>query len=204
MTKGELIESIVIQLNGGRLTSDSKIRREDVNVLLAAAINYATIAQYRANKDETGDNEFPQDFVSTYPNVEVQVDDDRELSYIDLPTGILSLPKNYGLQSVSAMKGNNLFVQINFMDRQNVSYYANSYADTTLYWLEGERVYFQNIATDKVLVRLIQSIKELEDDDVLPISAGLEIDVLKIMSEWFSGQKQMPADMKPDNNNNLN
>lgn len=204
MIKSELIDLIVIKCNGGKLTGDTKIRREDVSSLLASAINYALIAQYRIHKSETGENEFPAAFVATYPNVEVEVDDDRELSYIDLPARIIALPKNYGLQSVSPMKGNNLFVQTNFTDRHNNSYFSNSFADVTLFWQEGQRVYFQNITTDKVLVRLIQDLNDVDDDAQLPIPGGLEIDVLKIMDEWFSGQRAMPADYKPNNNGNIN
>lgn len=180
------------------------MRREDIAVLLSAAINYALIAQYRVHKSETGENEFPAAFVATYPNVEVEIDDDRELSYIDLPARIIALPKNYGLQSVSAMKGNNLFVQTNFTDRHNNSYFSNSFADVTLFWQEGQRVYFQNISTDKVLVRLIQDLNDVDDDAQLPIPGGLEIDVLKIMEEWFTGQRSYPADMKPNNSGNIN
>lgn len=204
MTKGELIESVVIKVNGGRLTADTKVHRADVEVLLASAINYATIAQYRVNKNETGENDFPESFISTYPKVPIKTDSDRDLNYLELPTGILTIPKNYGLQSVSPMKGKNVFVQISFNEIPDVNYYVNSYKDITLYWLEGQRVYFQNLPaiTDKVLVRLIQSIKDIEEDEELPVPSGLEIDILRIMDEWFSGQRKMPADYKPNNNGN--
>jgi len=203
MTKGKLIESIIIKINGGRLTSDTRVRREDVEVLLASAINYTTTSQFYINRKETGENDIPESFVSTYHNVAVLEDTDRSLRYIDLPTGILTLPKNYGLQSVSPMKGSNIFVQTNFNDRQQNEYYSNSFADISLYWLEGEKVYFQNLPqiTDKVLVRLIQSLKDIADDQELPIAAGLEVEVLKIMEAWFNGTKQIPEDLKPNNAN---
>lgn len=205
MTKGELTESIMIKVNGGRVGSDTKVRREDISILLGAAINYATIAQYGEHKRETGENEFPESFISSYPNVAVQEDSDRDLRYVDIPVAILSLPKNYGFQSASPMKGNSLFVQTSFNDRQQNAYYSNSFADITLYWLEGNRVYFQNLPqiTDKILLRLIQSLRDIADDEELPIPGGLEISILKIMDEWFMGQKAMPADYKPDNNGNI-
>lgn len=203
MTKAEIVELVLIRINGGKITGDTKIRKEDIASFLASAINYAVIRQYQINKDETGENEFPSAFIATYPNVEVEVDDDRELSYIDLPARIISLPKNYGLQSVSAMKGDSLFIQTNFTDRHNNSYFSNSFADTTLYWQEGQRVYFQNIATDKVLVRLIQDLNDVDDDAQLPIPGGLEVEVLKIMENWFMGQRATPADYVVNNNGNI-
>lgn len=205
MTKGELVESILIKVNGGRLTADTKVRKEDIAILLASAINYATVQQYGINKQVTGENEFPESFISSYPNVEVQEDSDRDLRYVDIPVAILALPKNYGFQSASPMKGNSLFVQTSFNDRQQNQYYSNSFADVTLYWLEGNRVYFQNLPqiTDKILLRLIQSLRDIADDAELPIPGGLEITILDIMDKWFTGQKAMPADYKPDNNNNV-
>ena len=206
MTKGQIIELIILRVNGGRLTNDTKVRREDVEVLLSAAINYALLGQYTLYKRETGDNNIPEPYIATYPNVETNYDQDRELYYIDLPSGIMVLPKNYGLQSVSPMKGVANFVQTNFNDRHHNQYYTNSFRDVTLFWMEGDKVYFQNLPTgvDKILVRLIQSFKELEDDDELAIPGGLEIDILKLMTEWFAGQRSFPADMKPDNSDNTN
>lgn len=203
MKKGEIVELVILKENGGVLTQDSKIKREDVTAILPAAINWAITGQFWANKQATGDSEYPSDFIATYPNVEVKTDTDRDLKYIDLPAGTITLPDDRGLQSVSPMKGTDQFIPIKLTDSHNISYYHNTFAGYTLFWRERQRVLFQNIATDKVLVRLIQSIGDIGDDEELPIPAGTEIDVLKFLDEWFSGQKAMTADYKPDNNNNL-
>lgn len=200
MKVGEMLDLLIIKLGGGRLTSDTSVRREDLSVYLAPAVNYALLKQYYVTKNEEGVSDFPEDFVATFTDVPVQFDSDRDLSYVDLPGEILSMSNNRGLRNVSAMKGADTFIQISLNDRSQVAYYPNTFAGYTLFWLEGQRIYFQNIATDKVLVRMIQSVNELDYEAELPIPAGYEVEVMKLMEEFFTGQRQLPFDNKPDNN----
>ena len=199
MTKAELIESVLIRVTGGKLTQDSKVKREDISILLAPAINWSITGQYWLNKRATGGNEYPSDFIASYP-VDVKEDTSRDLKYVDIPVGTLTLPDDQGLQTVSPMKGDDEFIPTKFQDRKHNSYYPNTFSSFTMWWREGQRVYFEKIDTDKVLLRLIQSVNNLKDDDELPIAAGAEIDVMNILNEWVTGQRALPADMKPNNN----
>lgn len=201
MTKGELIETILIRVNGGRITQDSKVKREDINALLSAAINWSVTGRYWINKKATGTNEYPSDFIASYLNVGVKTDTDRDLRYVDMPVGTLTLPDDQGTQSVSPMQGDDVYIATKFLDRKHNAYYHNTFAGNTRWWREQQKIFFLNLPdiTDKVLLRLIQSAGNLNNDDELPISAGSEIDILNILNDWFTGQRIMPADMRPDN-----
>ncbi len=200
-TKKELIYQIMTEINGGRNTQDTTVRPEDIGKYLPAAVNYAIIQQYRINKSEEGSS-LPGEFIATYEDVEVKENTKRGLKYIDLPARTIPLPKDMGVNMISPMKGSpsqgiSTFIRTTTTQLSHLQYVIKHTPDQTYYWIEGSKVYFDNLGelVDEVLVRMVASVDDIGDDVQLPIPAGLEVDVIRIVTEFFTGQRQMPAGM---------
>jgi len=202
MTKGEAISLILNKVSGGIYGQDiaKSIRREDVGTYLVAAINYVIIKQYYTDIANEGERGFPDDFIATY-QLPVLTDNSRGLKYVKLEAKPFSTIRNRGLRSVSSLRGFKQFIPTTAEELQHNEYYKGSLGDT-LYWLEGGKVFFYNLSTmvDEVLVRIVTSISDLDDDDNLPIPAGSEVEMLNITEQFFLGQRQLPKDMINNNN----
>jgi len=207
-TKGQMIEQVYLAVHGGQPSPDVNVRREDIEALIVAATNYVTVKETRARRREEAQFGWlasptvDTDFVGTY-YLDVLYDDQRGLKYSELTMKIMSLPSNDGLQQVSALQGNTPFVKLRYQFEDVGS--EGVLINQTRYWYEkvgmSERVYYKNISNvvDKVMARLVVSIDDLNDDDIVPIPSGMELEVLQLAKEWFSGQRQMPADMLNNN-----
>jgi len=208
-TKAEAVEQIYLAIHGGQPSPDVNVRREDIPLYLAAAINYVLTSEIRARKKEEridgwlgGASGIDPEFLATY-YLTIEYDDQRDLKYAALPVKLASLPANAALSTVAPLQGELPFVKM-----------KGQYEDVTVrrimpnntrYWYEKiahwERIYFTNISPiiETVMARLIASIDDLADDDVLPIPNGMDIQVMSLVKDWFSGQRQMPADMLNNN-----
>jgi len=202
-TKRELADQILLKVNGGKPSQDTRVRREDIYKYVPAAVNYAMTKQYYINSQD-GYKQLPDDFIATYESVPVQFNAARELYYVQLPARIISLPRNIGLDTISPMKGFTNFVETSFSSRQLDSYSLKHMADQVLYWIEFDKVYFEQLSdlVTELLVRMIASVDDLSPDDQLPIPPGMEVEVLKIVEEFFLEQRKIPADTLDNNNNN--
>lgn len=206
-TKGELVEQIYLRVSGGKLSDDVHIQRVDIEPYLAAAINYAMVKEIRIRKREAimngeWDSDLDPDFLGTY-YPEIQTDDQRGLRYAELPVKIQSLPGNLGLQEVFPLYGEVNFVKIKGQFEVTG---LNRVLKCPIYWFEtvgiSQRVYFKNLsrAVTKVAVRAVASIQDLEDEDVVPVPPGMEVEIIDICVGFFTGQRQMPSDMIANNN----
>lgn len=199
-TKAELVAQVLNSVNGGSSTQDSKVKREDIAHLIPAAINFVLTEQYWLNARD-GDRSFAGDFIATYPNVEIKYDDDRDLRYITLPERTVALPKDMGISAISPMRGDMSFARTTAAGGAHNSYYSKHVPGTAFWWREGQKVFFRNIPDimTKVLVRVISSGDQVNDDDPLPIPAGMEMKVVQVLREFFVGQRQLPEDMINNN-----
>lgn len=194
MRIGTIIESVYIRVKGGKLDSaDVNIKRIDIRAYLPAAINFALRKQYYLDKQQEEETSLPNSFIATYENVEIKLNEDRGLRYIDLPARVVPFPKDMGINVVAPMKGNDDFFR---MDGPYQDSHYDGYISKTRYFLEGSRIYFKNLsgAACKVLVRMMGSIDEFDDDAEAPIPAGLEPEVIQITYEFLTGQRMMPQD----------
>jgi len=201
MTKGVLIELILQSIAGGVKTQDSGryARKEDVEAYLAAAINYSLAKAYYINKAEN-EGIFPNDFIATYI-LDVEDDPIEGVRFVPLPSKILSMPANRGLRSVGPVKGDAQFVQMNFEASAHDEYYKGSIRNITGFMLIGQTIQFRNLShlVDKVKIRQVASIEDMDDEQELPIPAGMEVEVIQICTEFFTGVRSLPKDNRPNN-----
>lgn len=201
-TKAQAIDQIYLLIHGGQPSPDVNVRRADIALLMAAAINYVLTNEIRARRRESGNTDVDAEFLATY-YCDVIYDDQRGLNYILMPVQIVSIPGGAGLNSVAALQADNPFVKSK--DQYEISYLLRITPNTTYYWYERvgdqERVYFKNISpvVMKVMIRAIASINKLQDNDLIPIPDGMEMQIFPLVRDWFTGQRQMPADMVANN-----
>lgn len=204
MTKAELIEVVIQKAQGGIVNADTSraVRREDINTMLPAAINFAILQQYRLTQREEGVSEIPDSFLATYIET-VAFDSDRELNFITLSKPILGMAKNRGIRSVSSLKGDT-FIETTLTAKRHDSYYTGSTAQNITYYIEGNKIFIDNLpaVVDKVMVRAVQSANDLKDDEQVPIPAEYMMNVIDILVNHFLGTRQIPADLTNNNNPN--
>ena len=200
MKIGTIIETVYQSVLGGKPSADSKVKRIDIRAYLPAAINMAIKEEFllELQLDRDASN-LPTQFFATYEDIAVLYSEKRELRYIELPITPIMLKRDMGVSMVSAMAGDFDFVP---MMRQNqLSGYAKYLGRTVQFWIEGKKIFFNNLSpfVTEVLVKCIASADELQDDDEAPIPSGLEAKVIDTCVKYFTGMRLMPADDLQDN-----
>ncbi len=208
MTKGELIDSIYINISGGKLSDDVHLQRVDIATYLPVAINWGIQKKHREDKRDAMMDGISHKFVSadltyTYHVEEIKEDCKRNLKYIDLPVPIQSLDNNRGIVSMFPDYGGESFRKV--MGPNHFQGLEVVFSGITIFWLEqstgGDRIYIKNLSptVSSVNLQVVPSIPDLDDDDTLPIPAGYEVDIVNLCIEYFKNQRFGPVDYSPDN-----
>ena len=71
------------------------------------------------------------------------------------------------------------------------------------YWLEGDRVYYNDSVDDccgnTVIVKMVMNSGDLDPNAPFPIPSDLESEVIKNVIGLYSSMKQLPNDEQNDN-----
>ena len=208
MKKGELLESVFLNVNGGQLSADTNVRREDINAMLAPAINFVILKETRVRKRENsqfgwgGNTSMDSEFLATF-TLPVKYDDQRGKRYIEPNVKLSPLDSNRGIDTISPIKGEYDFKRLkNEFEDVGMNHL---FPNTTRFWFEyigvSQRIYFKNLpmSVQMLNLRAVAKAGDLNDDDELPLPSGTEIQVLELLTAWFTGQKMMPDDYSADN-----
>ena len=208
-TKAELAEVAYIHIKGGILSSDVPVHRVDVKAYLPAAINKVMLIATRESRREAGKDRmaFSLDthFLATY-KVSIANDTERDAKYAPLEKRVQGLSGNRGLDKVTPVQGCCEFYPAK--DRATACHLAREF-DQATYWHEKypdeDRIYFQNLPTviSEVLVRMMASFGDFEDNEVLPIPEGYEDDIIKLVVDFWNKDRVKEdegVNMKDDNN----
>lgn len=204
MTKAEIVETVLLQLSGGRLSNDVDVRREDIFVLIDAAINevmrdysHSKLTEQRARLRMYGAPGLDQavEFAVTHKLTPI-LDEDRNLYYLDVPGKIYRSGGRSGLSAVLPMQGKAVY-----KDAQSEAY-VRGLPDMGMvfYWLEivddKDRVYIMNMSTPVCQHLLTYSIKpdEAAPDDELGMPEGLDLEVVRRLVEVW--KPKHPADVE--------
>ena len=208
MTKGEMVELVYLYVSGGQLNADINIKREDISAMLAIAVNFIILKETRLRKRE-GMSELEgtesgvdSDFLGTF-YLDVQYDEQRGLYYIEPTVRVTPLPFNRGIDMVAPLQGHVNYVRMKgqFEDVGIGHVLRNQ----TRYWFErvgtAQRIYLKNIpeSVNTLMMKAVVSADDLGDDDEIPVPSGTEMEVLQVLQQWFSGEKQIPEDLRNDN-----
>lgn len=196
MTKEEIIGGAYLKLTGGYPNMDSTTWWEDVDLLLAPAVNFVMNGDYFLTKrDELEEKIIQPLFVQTYKNIDITFDNDLELKVFTLPKKPLALPKLRSITYIGDNKGN-AFVPIEQGGNQMQKYYHKFKECQTSYDIQGMQVflYYYPALLKKAMVRMVVSASDLADTDEVMLPDGGELRVMDLMVQFFIGERQLPKD----------
>lgn len=205
MTKGEAIESIYINVIGGKLSDDVNIQREDINIYFSAAVNTAIVTKIRldrreAQQDTLMSKSLSSDYIKTYRLSVVPSNEKIRDVHIKLPIRTQALDGNAGIQSVSDINRDFFYEKMGSLQQ------TRGIEDVLppFFWhesIDGDEYILIRKASflvKEVFVRLVPAIEDLEEDDQLPIPPGMETDIIEMCIAYFRKQRHDGADYKID------
>jgi hypothetical protein len=199
MTKGEIIDTVLIRINGGVLNSESAVWRVDLEAYIPAAVNYALVAMENIQIKDEGDREMPGDFVACY-ELPIQYNEDRRVDFVALTVAPIAFRSNRGIRLIID-NCNHTYAPMRETGVSGINKILKYLGHKGLYWYQGNNdifIYNKPKLANRLFVYIIKNVKSYAMDDELPIPAGMEADVMNIMYEYFTGQRQVPADRKSD------
>lgn len=198
MLQGVFIDLCLLRVNGGILTDDGAVQRADIRAYLPIALNFATTKFYYSNKTQELSRDFPSWFYTEYDGL--IIDRTGSVPKITLPKIALQMPSNQGIRRIMDDCGNT-FTPIQDGEASMINYYASSMPNLRMYLPIGlQTIFLYNVTKLAQHVNALIIIDPTQFDDAtnLPISAGLEQDVLDLMVAHFTAQRQQPGDVIAD------
>lgn len=131
--------------------------------------------------------------------VEVQYDERRKEHYFQMPKGVPILDGDQAIQ-INAVANPDYEVSIlrpgDASRIDDLRLYGAPFAR-----VEGTRVslMFFDATAEHLLVHMVTFAGDLGWDDDLPVPAEVEMRVIGIVADWFSGKRQAPPDVRVDN-----
>lgn len=196
MTKEEITGLAFLKLNEMYPTMDSSTWWEDVDLLLAPAVNYVMLGDYFFSKREEGEEKVLQPlFIQTFKNIDITYDADIEKYVFTLPKKPLKFPKNRAVPYVGTMLGDQ-FVPIEQSGGVMQQYYSGFKQEQTSYDLIGMQGVLENKPPllKKLMVKQMVSISDILDTDEVMLPEGGELAVIDLMVRFFTGEQPLPKD----------
>ena len=204
MTKGVLIEAILLQVSGGTLSYDNNVWREDIAAYLPAVIAEAAKMDAFQKRQEARADAAIAWFYEVYPALEFYkevvatpvLDEATEKYYVVLPS-LLDLPYNWNVMSARPEQS----FDVDYLRlRTPQELIGMDPMGQTFYWVikrgKVNRAYFSELPfpIQDVALLVAASPDGLEDGDELPIPAGMENHVIQTAVAFFRNQTMTPAD----------
>lgn len=199
MTKGEIKGQVYLKISGGEPSADVSVWLDDLDILVAPAVNYVNLKQYFIDANNEEERHMIQPFMLQTFTVSINNDSVRKRKYIELPATPLSLPNKRALHFVGDVRGKSWIpLQQNGGDMQE--YYCKFKKGIVSYEAEGKRCYLYNETPfdTQALVKMLVNVHELSDEDQIMLPSGSELEVATLIYEWITGQREMPKDLKVD------
>ena len=210
----EIVDLVLLQVNGGDFTTESAVMRADVEAYVPAAAQAAiresifqSSADGRAERNSLGMSgaTIGPAYYRTY-DITLQDDTDRDMKYADLPGLIQDWPGDRGISAVLGKKAPNVnFTKLSGPGQWS---YVSDLADAVdMYWHEtspdatATRLYFPTVTDlpcSLLAIAAIQITSDMGDAEVAIPSGVLEITIQKCVTH-FRGQREMPEDVIVDN-----
>lgn len=202
LTKGKIASIVITALQGGKTPSFRKIENRSVFERIETVRNLMMEKQIQQFGDLDGE------FVTQYQNIDVLCQEETNQKYSILPSRLISFGEWIGLRQISPMKNQKeSFIKVaNGFQRMSAHIPAGKLHGHTGYYLErvkigtdqSLRVFYQNIHTDydKVLIKMIASTYDFDENEALPIPASAEESLIMAVGQAFDKQFQLPQDTK--------
>ena len=199
MTFNEMVDLVLLHVNGGSLASDAAVQRSDVETYLPSAILnafYEWISMERALSRREGRAWIAPE--SVYAKYEFTATAGNPYAYVLLPGRIAELPI-VGVSSLSVDGQSAIYVGSEPVARDFAS------MGMTLYWIESgvdaqSKVYINKKSACPVSLKAILVPSCDSGDDQLQLPDGIEVRSIEIAKAHFTGQRSMPDDAIVDEN----
>lgn len=180
-TLGILYEQIQRRYHGGDVPSEGGIAWEDIRLMVSDISSYLTRMSLYENMQLEGIRTVDSMFIAVFEDVAVQYNEARDKYYTELPARPVNLPGGMGVFQVSPMQDE----RMSFIPLLSGAAALMLGSD----WLrlegwvgfvmEGRRIYYHNFEKHKrnvktVLVKMVGSLEDYDDDMELPISPDLQ------------------------------
>lgn len=206
LTKEKIARQVIHLNSGGAITGERN--RFDVRYIMSfiePALNYLIQKYFFTSRNEDS-YQIPDEFITSFYEVPILLDNSRKLYYSDLPGSIISLPDDRGLRHVSPMEDEtDQFIR---MPAGATGAWSKLEAcdleGEKGYWLEGRKIYYHNLPyqfkTDGVLlIKMIQSVNDLEEDEDIPMPGSMELELIETVRRLLM-EKNQPEGVVNDNN----
>lgn len=196
MTKEEIVGSVLLKLTGGSPSSDSSVWISDIQSFLCPAVNYVQLKTYYIDRQSEEERHLIQQFMLQVYTVSITEDTTRNRKKFTLPKTPLSLPNGRALQFVGDVRGRGWIPLAQGADDMQ-EYYAKFKKNVTSYRPEGLTVYLWNVGplVTQALVKMLVNVNSLADTDEVLLPSGGELEVITLIYEWISGQREIPKDL---------
>jgi len=205
-TKYKLADQCLRILSGGDITNATDTQIREMMTIVSQARDYIVRQELWQLIQMADTIDIPGEYITSYDDVEVVLDNKRNITYSILPSKYLNLPRNLGVYQVSLMKDQwNAFIPVspNFRSLYN-NLGASGLEGRIGYWVERGKIYYQGMELSdnigEVSIKLIIASDEVDDEDeVFPIPVDKEMEVIKLAVEMYRAQRQTPSDELNDN-----
>lgn len=163
---------------------------------LAAAVNYALTKQYYTDYRDGGEKDLPGLFNAVYVDIDVEWDPIRKLHYFLYPSRLVAMGRDRGVPFIGPTADETKNYPIVAQSQASAAGRYMPYSNRSFAQLENDRVILKNhnAIVDKVTMKVIGNVMDLDDDDPVPIPAGLEVEVIQICADFLLGRRQLPQD----------
>ncbi len=203
MTKKEAYELVIDRLSGGDPSAVNKYHPEIVYKNIELARNFMIKVEFNEARN-AGTYDINGEFISAFNCVPVKYDECRDEYYSKLPGRIISLPMNRGLRSVSPTKGQQ--TPFNIVPNGSAGVFEGleaQYLAGTECYVEGDKIYYRALDhanVKQVLIKMVASINDLDEDEQIPIPADKETMLLDKVVEMLTDSKVTIQDKHNDSN----
>lgn len=207
-TKSFYAEQVLIELQDDFRNLDFKIDEREVFLRMDAMVNELAAKNYFENWKLSGAS-IDEGFITTWEPVAV-VDQNNGLpSYFIFPSNYAALPRNAGINEVYPIKfiseNQPPVVIMSHTDyRRYLSNPASKMGGRLAGYPHGGRFYFTTCEVGKnygnMGVRLVvRDSSTIGDNDLYPIPADKENEVVATLVQWFRDRRLQPTDSVRDN-----
>lgn len=179
MTRGQYIDSVHQMVNGGDINDSNEVWREDIAVLLPAAMNFALVGGMFDQGNQENDRDIPGTFI--YPVLNIDLIIQPNLVYFTVPKNIVPLASDRGIRMITSPGGDHLYEKMNDNLYAQWHYYKNIMVGQRFHRVVGTQINLYNKPALETTANayLIVSAEQYNDTDELPVPAGKEFVVIQ-------------------------
>lgn len=203
-TKHSLADQALRILSGGDISKDSETTIREMMIAISQARDFI-VRRELWNLMKMDDVDIPGEYITSFEDVKTLKDDKKNMFYSDLPAEYLDLPRNMGIYQISLMQDQyNAFVPVtaSFLSMFR-GLAAQSLEGRKSYFPERGRIYYPEMteadSIKEVLIKEVVASADIDEDDLFPIPADKEYEVIQMAIQMYSTQKQIPNDQLNDN-----